>query len=193
MTASAKTNYSVAEYFARDALAAEKLEYFAGVIVAQAGASARHNLIVANLIGNLYTHVRQRGCHLFPSDMRVQAIDQSIYTYPDISVVCGTAQYLEPAELTLLNPTLIIEILSASTEGRDRKEKLEYYRSIPSLQEYILIGQTQVYAQRYVRQTPHFWYVHLVDSLNASLKIESLGCEVAMALVYDGIETNSVP
>ncbi|MCG8351766.1 MAG: Uma2 family endonuclease [Chloroflexales bacterium] len=187
MTAQPKVSFSVAEYFSRDAQADQKLEYFAGTIVAQAGATGRHNLIVANLIGHLYARVRQKGCLLFPSDMRVQAMDQTIYTYPDITVVCGTPQYLEPTELTLINPTLIIEIMSASTEARDRKEKLEYYRTIASLHEYVLIGQTRAYVQRYVRQTPHFWYVHLTDHIDAVLTLETLEYDLPMTHLYEGI------
>jgi Uma2 family endonuclease len=88
--------------------------------------------------------------------MRVQAIDQQVYTYPDLTIVCGEPQYAEPSELTLINPTVIIEILSPSTEVRDRKEKLVYYRSIASLQTYVLVGQNAPYVQRYTRQTEHF-------------------------------------
>ena len=187
MTAQPKLHIPVAEYFARDLHTDEKLEYYAGTIVAQAGATGRHNLIVGNLIGHLYAQVRRHGCHLFPSDMRVQAIDQAIYTYPDITIVCDPPQYLDQTEITLINPTLIIEILSSSTEARDRKEKLVYYRAIPSLQEYILIGQNGPYVQRYVRQNSHFWYVHLTDSINELVTLETLQYDLPMANIYEGI------
>jgi len=187
MTAQPKTWVPVQEYFVRDQHASEKLEYYAGTVVAQAGATARHNLIISNLIGHLYAPVRKNGCHIFPSDIRVQAIAQQIYTYPDLTIVCGTPQYAEPSEMTLLNPTVIMEILSPSTELRDRKEKLGYYRSIESLQAYIFIGQHAPYVQRYTRQTEHFWYVHLIDELADEVALEAIGCAIAMQSIYDGI------
>lgn len=187
MIAQAKTNISADDYFLLDQQSTSKLEYYAGTIVAQAGSTARHNLILANVLGHLYPQVRQHGCHMFPSDMRVQTLDQSVYTYPDITVVCATPQYADPQELTLLNPTLIIEILSPTTASHDRTEKFIYYRQIESLQEYILIAQNSVYVQRYTRQTPHFWYVHLTDDLNAQLSLAAIHCTLAMADIYAGL------
>lgn len=187
MTAQPKSWIKVQDYFIQDRRSETKLEYYAGVIVAQAGATARHNLIVANLIGHLYPQVRRNDCRIFPSDMRVQAVDQSVYTYPDITVVCGTPQYAEPNEMTLINPTLIIEILSPATEARDRTEKFIYYRKIASLQEYILIAQNTAYVQRYTRQTPHFWYVHLTDDLDDQVTLEAINCALPMRVIYDGI------
>jgi Uma2 family endonuclease len=119
--------------------------------------------------------------------MRVQAIDQRIYTYPNITIVCGTPQYAEPNELTLLNPTVIIEILSPSTEAKDRKEKLEYYRTIDTLQAYILIAQDTPYVQYYSRQTPHFWYVHLVDDLSATIDIKAIDITISVQNIYSSI------
>lgn len=190
MIAPAKTNISADDYFLLDQQSTSKLEYYAGTIVAQAGSTARHNLILANVLGHLYPQVRQHGCHIFPSDMRVQALDQSVYTYPDITVVCTTPQYADPHEMTLLNPTLIIEILSPTTASHDRTEKFIYYRQIESLQEYILIAQNSVYVQRYTRQTPHFWYVHLTDDLNAQLCLDAIHCTLAMADIYANIRIN---
>src|SRR5215216_4745224 len=102
MTAQPKAWITVQDYFAQDHQSPEKLEYYSGVIVAQAGSTARHNLIVANLIGHLYPQVRGKGCQVFPSDMRVQAIDQRVYTYPDVTIVCGMPQYLDATEMTLV-------------------------------------------------------------------------------------------
>lgn len=188
MIAQPKPRITVQDYFSRDRQSDTKLEYYTGVIVAQAGATARHNLIVANLIGHLYPQVRRDGCRIFPSDMRVQALDQSVYTYPDITVVCGTPQYADPNEMTLINPTIIIEILSPATEARDRTEKFVYYRSIDTLQEYILIAQNTPYVQRYTRQTPHFWYVHLTDDLADEITLEAMSCTLAMRAIYDGMD-----
>lgn len=187
MTAQPTPHVTVQDYFLQDEQSDAKLEYYAGQIVAQAGASARHNLIVANLIGHLYAQVRHNGCHIFPSDMRVRAIDQQVYTYPDLTVVCGAPQYADPGEMTLLNPTMIIEILSPTTEARDRKEKFVYYRQIESLNEYVLIAQHTPYVQRYTRQTPLFWYVHLTDELANHVTFETLGWTLPLQAVYEGI------
>ena len=187
MVAQRKQYYSVQEYFQDDARSDTKLEFYDGVIIAQAGATARHNLIVANLIGHLYAKVLENGCTIFPSDIRVQAVDQRMYTYPDVTIVCGQPQYAEPNELTLVNPTAIIEILSSSSEVRDRKEKLEFYRKIESLQAYILIAQNAPYIQYYSRQTPHFWYVHLIDDRAANLHLASLNLVLTVDSIYTGI------
>lgn len=187
MTAQPNVWETAQTYFLRDKQSSEKLEYYAGAIVAQAGSTARHNLIVGNIIGHLYAQTRKGGCQIFPSDMRVQAIDQQVYTYPDITIVCGTPLNAEPTEMTLLNPTVIIEILSPSTEARDRKEKLEYYRTIKSLQAYVLIGQTAPYVQFYSRQTEHFWYVHLIDDITANVEFAAIGCTITVGAIYEGI------
>lgn len=187
MTAQPDLWVDLAEYFRRDQQSDTKLEYYAGTVVAQACSTARHNLIVANLIGHLFPQVRRNGCRIFPSDMRVQAVNQTVSTYPDITVVCGTPQYADPSQMTLLNPTVIIEVLSPTTQTRDRSEKLVYYRQIESLQAYILIAQHTAYVQRYTRQTAHFWYVHLANRLTDQIAIEPIGCTLALADVYEGI------
>ena len=188
MTAQPDPRVATQEYFRQDQQSEGKLEYYAGTVVAQAGSTARHNLIAANLIANLHPQARQNGCRIFPGDMRVQAIDQAVYTYPDVTVVCGAPLYADPGQMTLLNPTVIFEILSPTTQTRDRTEKLVYYRQIDSLQEYILIAQHTPYVQRYTRQTAHFWYVRLTDDLADQIAIPAIGCTLALADVYDGVQ-----
>lgn len=187
MTAQSHNVPTVSEYFHHDQRSDDKLEYFYGTIVAQAGATARHNTIVANVIGHLFPQLRRQGCRIYPSDLRIQAVDQHVYTYPDLTIVCGPPHFLEPSELTLINPTIIMEILSPSTAAKDRNEKLVYYRSIESLQEYILIDQNSAYVQRYTRQTAHFWYVHLTDTLAADISLEAVGVSIPMSAIYEGI------
>jgi Uma2 family endonuclease len=187
MTAQPHLRLTVSDYFDNDQHSQDKLEFYYGTIVAQAGATARHNAIVTNVIGHLFPQLRSQGCHIYPSDLRIQAVDQHVYTYPDLTIVCGTPQFLEPNELTLINPTVIMEILSLSTDAKDRSEKLVYYRSIESLQEYILIDQNAPYVQRYTRQTAHFWYVHLTDSLQDEIALEAVGVTLPMKAIYDRI------
>ena len=178
---------TASEYFDRDQRSDDKLEYFYGTIVSQAGATARHNTIVANIIGHLFPQLRSQGCRIYPSDLRVQAVDQQVYTYPDLTIVYGPPLFLEPQELTLLNPTIIIEILSPSTDAKDRNEKLVYYRTIDSLQEYVLIDQNMPYVQRYTRQTAHLWYVHLTDTLDSDISFDAVGVVIPMEAIYDGL------
>jgi Uma2 family endonuclease len=187
MTAQANIRLTVGEYFHHDQRSQDKLEYFHGTIVAQAGATARHNAIVTNVIGHLFPQLRSQDCRIYPSDLRIQAIDQHVYTYPDITIVCGQPHFLEPSEITLINPTIIMEILSPSTDAKDRNEKLIYYRSINSLQEYILIDQNTPYVQRYTRQTAHFWYVHLTDTLKEIITLDAVGVTLPMEAIYDRI------
>jgi Uma2 family endonuclease len=191
MTAQANIPLTISEYFRHDQRSSDKLEFFYGTIVAQAGATARHNAIVANVIGHLFPQLRRQGCRIYPSDLRIQAVDQQVYTYPDLTIVCGTPRFLEPNELTLINPTIIMEILSPSTDTKDRNEKLVYYRSIDSLQEYILIDQNTPYVQRYTRQTAHFWYVHLTDTLEAVVPLEAVGVTLPMEAIYESIVFSS--
>ena len=187
MTAQPHISLTVGEYFRHDQRSQGKLEYFHGTIVSQAGATARHNTIVTNVIGYLFPQLRRQDCHIYPSDLRIQAIDQHVYTYPDLTIVCGQPHFLEPSELTLINPTIIMEILSPSTDAKDRNEKLVYYRSIDSLQEYILIDQNTPYVQRYTRQTAHFRYVHLTDSLEEVITLDAVGVTLPMEAIYDRI------
>jgi Uma2 family endonuclease len=187
MSAPPNTHLTFSEYLQRDHDSPDKLEYVYGTIVAQAGSTARHNMIISNVISHLLPQLRRRGCFIYPSDLRVQAITQQVYTYPDLTIVCGAPQFLEPNELTLVNPTIIMEILSPSTEAKDRNEKLIYYRSIASLQEYILIDQNAPYVQRYARQTPYFWYVHLTDTLDAVIPLDAVNVQLPMTAIYEGI------
>jgi Uma2 family endonuclease len=187
MTAQRKAQVTVEEYLRQDAMSLTKLEYHDGAIVAQAGASARHNLLVSNLIGHLYAQLRSQGCRVFPSDMRVQALDQRVFTYPDLTIVCGPPLYSDVTEMTLVNPIVIIEILSPSTENRDRSEKFVYYRQIETLQEYVLIAQHTPYVQRYTRQNSHFWYVHLTDDLSAQVRLDAVNALLPMEAIYEGI------
>jgi Uma2 family endonuclease len=187
MTAQPNISLTASQYFHSDQRSNDRLEYFYGTIVAQAGATARHNTIVSNVIGHLFPQLRRQDCRIYPSDLRIQAIDQHVYTYPNLTIVCGPPQFLEPNELTLINPTIIMEILSPSTDAKDRSEKLVYYRSIDSLQEYILIDQNSPYVQRYARQTAHFWYVHLIDTLEEVITLEAVGVTLPMDAIYDRI------
>ncbi|MBA3531535.1 MAG: Uma2 family endonuclease [Ardenticatenales bacterium] len=171
-------------YLARERQATTKSEYLAGTAVAMSGASRAHNLIVTNLVRELSTQLAERPCEVYPSDMRVHIPAASAYTYPDVVVVCGEPEFIDEQFDTLRNPTLLVEMLSDSTEAYDRGKKFELYRRLPSLHLYLLVAQDEVFIERYVRQADNEWvlsdFVHLADSI----PLEAIQVELSMAQVY---------
>jgi Uma2 family endonuclease len=175
---------SAQDYLALERQAEFKSEYFAGEVFAMAGASQRHNLIATNIIRTLSTQLLERNCNVYPSDMRVKISRIGKYTYPDIVVACGDELFEDGQNDTLLNPVLIIEILSDSTEAYDRGKKFEHYQSLESLQEYILISQDPYRLERYVRQDNRTWTYtefHLVDDVAT---LPTVGCTLSLRDVY---------
>jgi Uma2 family endonuclease len=162
----------------------EKHEYLGGSIYAMAGASARHNQILGNALASLHSQLRDRPCIVYPSDMRVKVSRTGLYTYPDLSVVCGESRFEDDHEDTLLNPILIVEVLSPSTESYDRGKKFQQYRSLESLQEYLLISQDGYHVEQYVRQADDRWLLADVTDLDSALNLPSIACTLALADVY---------
>lgn len=175
---------TVEEYLAFERRQELKHEYLAGEVRAMSGASAAHNIIVGNTFARLYNHVLERDCTVFPSDMRLGLIDQDMYLYPDIMVVCGELQFRDTEQDTLLNPILIIEVLSPSTEQYDRGKKSQYYRSIPSLQEYLLIAQDTPYIEHFVRYGEHQWLLTEITDAQGSIQLASLKYTLRVADLY---------
>src|SRR6478736_1443872 len=137
MSAAAKPYLSPQEYLARERRAEIKSEYYDGEVFAMAGGSKEHSIIAANVTGVLWPQMSNKPCDVYTSDMRVQISEVGPYTYPDATVVCGEAQFADAEVDTLLNPTLIVEVLSPTTEAWDRGGKFEGYQQIPALQEYL--------------------------------------------------------
>lgn len=173
------------EYLAFERASDTKHEYFDGEIVAMTGASRNHNRIVSSAIATLYSQVRGRPCDVLANDMRVKTGD-GIYTYPDISIVCGEAQFEDKEIDTLLNPTVIIEVLSPSTEKYDHGEKFRHYRTLESLQEYVLIAQDGVHLEHYARQGEQ-WLLTDIDSADAVLTLQSIDCKLVVSDVYEKV------
>jgi len=188
MSGYAKQRYSPEEYLALERRAATKSEFFAGEIFAMTGASRNHNLIVANLVRELTLQLKGRPCETYPSDMRVKVNATGLYTYPDLAVVCGPPQFDDEQKDTLLNPTLIIEVLSISTEGYDRGKKFAHYRKIESLAEYLLVSQDKFHVDRYVRQPDNQWLLAEWDGLQSRIPFTSIDCSVDMAEIYDKVD-----
>jgi Uma2 family endonuclease len=188
MSSQAQRSYSPEEYLALERQSQCKSEYYAGEIFAMAGASRWHNLIVANVVGELRSQLKGRPCTTYPSDMRVKVGPTGLYTYPDVAVVCGEAQFEDNQQDTLLNPTLIVEVLSESTEAYDRGGKFAHYRKLASLMEYVLITQTKPHIEHYVRQPDNRWLLAEADSLHDSIHLDSIDCQLALAEVYDKVD-----
>jgi Uma2 family endonuclease len=175
---------SVQEYLTLERHAEVKSEYFAGEMFAMAGASQRHNLIVTNVIRTLGNQLLERDCNVYPSDMRIKIPHIHKYTYPDVVVACGEEQFDDVHNDTLLNPTMIIEILSESTEAYDRGKKFEHYQSLESLREYILIAQDPYRLERYVRQDDRTWTYTEFHSANDAVSLPTIGCTLILKDVY---------
>ncbi|HSL72022.1 MAG TPA: Uma2 family endonuclease [Longimicrobiales bacterium] len=175
-----------AEYLEAERRAETKSEYFAGQVFALAGASKAHNLIVVNLVAILHGQLKGQPCEVYPSDMRIH-VRTGLYTYPDVSVVCGTPQLEDEHFDTLLNPTVLIEVVSDSTERYDRGRKAEHYRQIESLQEYLLAAQDKARIERYRRQGEREWVLTEAIGLEESVPLDSVGCVLPLRDVYDRV------
>ena len=135
MSSQVKVYYTPDEYLALERKAEYKSEYFGGEIFAMTGASRKHNLVAGNIFAALHLQLKKRPCEIYPSDMRVKVSPTGLYTYPDVAVVCGEPMFDDEQKDTLLNPTVLVEVLSKSTASYDRGEKFEHYRKIKSLAE----------------------------------------------------------
>jgi Uma2 family endonuclease len=187
MATAALTYYTPEEYLALERHAEFKSEYLDGRIVAMTGASSVHNLIVGNVHAELRTQFRGRRCLAYVGDMRVQIGSGRRYVYPDVAGVCGEPRFMDGALDTLLNPGLIVEVLSPSTEAYDRGEKFQHYRGIESLQEYVLIAQHRVLVERFVRGG-EFWTLTTASELDASVELTSVDCTIPLREVYDKVD-----
>lgn len=188
MASRPKAHLTPEEYLALERAAPTKSEYLRGEVYRVAGASEAHNLISFNLQGQLYLQLRGRPCKSYASDMRVHIPATTLYTYPDLTVVCGEARFDDDKRDTLTNPLLVIEILSPSTEAYDRGEKFAHYRRLLSLQEYLLVAQDKVRVEHYVRQADGSWRYASVEGLDASLTLPSIGVTLRLADIYERLD-----
>src|SRR5580700_5167910 len=180
MSTQPKTLLTPEEYLAIEREAEYKSEYYDGVMYAMAGARRRHDRIASNMHRELGNAFRQRPCESFTSDMRVRTVERH-YTYPDASALCGEPRFLDEREDTLLNPSLIVEVLSPSTEAYDRGRKFELYQSISSLREYLLVASDRVRADLYSRQPDGRWLLTSASRLEDSLTLESVGAQILLS------------
>ena len=183
-----KTYLTPEEYLAIERKAEYKSEYFNGEIFAMAGASSHHVLIVTNTASELRGQLKRSPCTVYATDLRVKIRLTGLYTYPDVTVVCGQPQFDDNQKETLLNPTLIVEVLSQSTQDYDRGEKFERYRTLESLMEYILIAQDKYHLEQFVRQPDHRWLFSETNRLEDTIYLFSINCNLSLVEVYDKVE-----
>ena len=182
----ARTYLTPEEYIAAERKATLKSEYLSGEIVAMSGASLAHNLITVNTVTQLYNQLTEGGCRVFTGDMRVGIGAGVSYFYPDVTVVCDEPRFEDDAFDTLINPQVVIEVLSDSTANYDRGEKFIRYRQLESLQEYILISQDQVHVEHY-RQGKQ-WILSEFSVLENVLPLVSIGAELSLNQIYRFVE-----
>jgi Uma2 family endonuclease len=182
--------YTVEEYFQIDSASEVRHEYVDGQIIDMAGGTGRHSQIIANLIGSAWSRLRGKECDIHDSNLRVRYGRRVQYGYPDALIVCGPPQYdsTAPRETTLLNPRVLIEVLSDSTEAYDRGRKFARYREIDSFVEYLLIDSDRASVDVYRRQPSGLWSLQPYVGLAAIVPIESVGIELPLTEVYAGVE-----
>lgn len=175
------------EYLRLERQAEYKSEYVNGEIFAMSGASRKHNLVAGNIVAELNRQLRGKPCEVYPSDMRVKVTATGLYTYPDVVVVWGEPKFEDEYVDTLLNPTLLVEVLSQSTERYDRIAKSSYYRTLDSLAEHLLVAQDEVRLEQYVKQADGQWLLFECSSLDKVVELPSISCSLALRDVYDKV------
>lgn len=181
------TYISPEEYLKRERQAEYKSEYLNGEIFAMSGASRKHNLLTTNLSRTLSQQMIGRPCEVYANDMRVKVRWNGLYTYPDVVVVCGEPIFEDGHVDTLLNPTVLVEVLSQSTERYDRIAKTTYYRTIESLTEDLFVAQEEIRLEQCVKQEDGEWLVFYYSSLDDIVELKSIGCVLALSDVYDKV------
>ncbi|NJN94141.1 MAG: Uma2 family endonuclease [Anaerolineales bacterium] len=188
MVANPQKYYSPEEYLALEETAEYRSEYYRGEIFAMAGGSVNHNRIARNLIVALETALAGKSCEAFITDMRLYIKKSSLYTYPDVMVVCGRIAYIKGRTDTLTNPVVIIEVLSDSTQAYDRGAKFELYRAIESLQDYVLVDQARVHVEYFHKLEDGRWLLTEFNDSEAVLRLEAVNVEIPLSRVYQRVE-----
>lgn len=191
MIAAAKQTYTPAEYLERERTALEKSEYFDGDIYPMAGASKEHNRIKENLSGEFYIALKGQPCQSFSSDFRIHIPRNGLYAYPDLIVVCGAIELLDTTDLdTMLNPTVLVEVLSKSTGGYDKTEKFELYRDIPSLREYITVDSRRIKVEVWHKSLSGIWSLEKeTNQLTDTIYSPTIDLHLPLRAMYDRVTT----
>ncbi|MDZ4769811.1 MAG: Uma2 family endonuclease [Chloroflexota bacterium] len=180
------------EYLDFERASSERHEFVNGEVFLMAGALIEHTTITFNVGASLHSQLRPTSCRVVGMDTKVR-IRVRDYVYPDLIVVCGEPQFHDNKRDVLLNPTVIIEILSASTEAYDRGAKFASYRAVPSVQEYILIAQDRPRIEQYIRQDGEIWQFRTADGLDAAINLPSIGARLLLADVFERVTFEPEP
>lgn len=187
MSTAEKRHYTPEEYLEFERNSQFKHQYYKGEIFAMGGASFAHGQLISNLIKLLGIHFEGSDCQAIPNDLRVKVDKTGLYTYPDVAVVCGEPQFEDDVLDTLLNPKLLIEVLSDSTEAFDRGEKFAQYRTIKSLEEYILVSQRDYRIEVFMRRSDGQWVFSEAAGLDATVEFNSITCSLKFRDVYERV------
>ena len=178
---------TIEEYLAFENEAIEKHEYYQGEIFAMSGASRNHNEIFSNLFVDIGTKLKGKNCKPYGSDLRIHVPKNTLYTYPDISIICGEMDLTDDHFDTATNPSVIIELLSGSTRNYDKGEKFTLYRDIDSLQEYILVDTEKIYVEKHIRHADNSWQLTDYRTMEDSFTISTINVSFLLKDVYEGI------
>jgi Uma2 family endonuclease len=187
MSAQPQPRLTAEQYLDLDRAADYRSEYYDGRMYAMSGGSYPHGQLILNFGAELRSALKQTACSVTTSDIRLRVNPNGLYTYPDIMVVCGERMFAEGRRDTLLNPRVIVEVLSPSTEAHDRGLKFREYRTIPSLQEYALVSQSEVRVELFQRRSDDQWLLSDFAGLEASVEFQSLNCRIALSEIYDRV------
>ncbi len=191
MSTQPKTRYTPEEYLALERASAYKSEYYDGEIFAMGGASPQHVLIVTNIVGELRVQLKKRPCKVYSTDLRLKISATGAYAYPDVIVVCGEPQFSDKQKDTLINPNVIVEVLSDSTQGYDRGGKFEQYRTLESFKEYLLISQDKPHVEHFVRQADNRWLLRETNKMEDSIELSSIDCTLPLVEIYDKVDLSA--
>ena len=187
MPAQRPPHVSPQDYLDADRQAERKSEYLDGDMFAMAGASYAHNVIVANLVADLHAPLKGRDCTVTPSDLRLGLPSGHAYFYPDVMVICGRPEFADEHQDTILNPTLIVEVLSEATKNYDRGEKFFRYRTLPSLRHYLLVAQDSPRVEHFAARPDGTWLLTELQGHDAVVELAELGCRVGLRAMYEKV------
>jgi Uma2 family endonuclease len=183
-------SFTIAEYLRLEVEAKQRHEYRDGRIIDMAGGSPEHSLIIANVIGEMRNQLKGKPCRVYDSNLRIRVPRTPLYTYPDVSVVCGEMQFdpEDAGRTTATNPRLIVEVLSAATEADDRGEKFRRYLSLASLEEYVLVSQIRPLVETFTRQGDGSWRFATASGLEGRVTLASVEAQLPLSEIYIGVQ-----
>lgn len=192
LVAYGKKHFSIEEYLEYESASVEKHEYYQGEIFAMSGPKVIHNIIAGNVFGALKQRLKGKPCRPFNSDQRVFIPENTLFSYPDISIVCGEIETRNNDEWNILNPSVIVEVLSSSTKSYDRGEKFMLYRDISSLKEYILVDSESIRIEAYGINNSGHWELEEYKKKEETLLVKTIQQSIPVAEIYEGTKFETI-